>query len=322
MDRFKCMQAFVVVADASSVSAAAETLCVSKSVVSLRVSQLEELVGAKLLERSSRRVRLTERGAMVYPSYAALVAQLSDIENSVLASDGQLRGPLRLASMIDIGSSEIAAATSQFMARHPELEIDLILSDSFVNPSEHGFDVTFHYRALNNDNLVQDRVAEIQCGLYASPSYVEQFGEPESPEDIAAHTCLGYAQQEGVYDWNSGMWLFGKDGKQIVVETKLNARFNSGQALRQFVVDGNGLAILPNVRAAEFVKNGQLVKLLKEYDYPCLSLYAVYSRASANNMKLKAFLEFLKSDLAERTMTSNYESNVPPSHEDCRLTRS
>jgi len=298
MDRYKCLEAFVHVAEMGSVSRAAQALNVSKSVVSERISQLEALVGRPLLVRTTRSVTLSEAGAAAYPVYADLVARLGDMGNSLGAAPDQLTGRLRVASVIDIGVTEIATHLSKFLSQNPALCVELVVGNSMVNPVDDGFDVTLHYRQLATDRVTQEIVGSLPIAPYASPAYLAVHGVPTSPEELRDHRCLGYSQQVTVNDWNSSEWQFVFRGKMLPVKVALAARSNSGLVLRQLAVDGHGIAVLPRLRAQECVRAGSLVELMPEFLGTSLKLYASFPATQRDTLKITRFIEALKAGFA------------------------
>ena len=294
MDRYKCLEAFVQVAEMGSVSRAATALNVSKSVVSERVSQLEQLVGQTLLLRTSRRVRLSEAGAAAYPGYADLVARMRELETSLAALPTQLSGRLRVASTIDIGVVELAELVSAFARANAELSVELVVGDRMVNPVEDGFDVTLHYRQLATDRIEQAWLVDVPTAVYASPDYLARYGTPATPADLARHRCIGYSQQVTVNDWNSSEWLFDGEAASHRVRVQLAARSNSGLVLRRLAIDGHGAAVLPRFRVASCVAEGRLVALLDGYSPPRLSLYASYAATQHETLKIARFIDALR----------------------------
>ena len=294
MDRFKCLQAFITAADVGGISHAARALGVSKSVVSERITQLEELLDQSLLHRARRRTVLTDVGAELYPVYADLVMRLSELPNTLPRGRNQLIGRLRVASIIDTGMTELSSLLSGFSHDNPDIRLELFLGNNVVNPIEEGFDLALHYRPLRNHALHQETVAELPCGLYASPHYLKKRAPPRSPADLLSHRCLGYAFQPGVADWNQSLWSFRRNGRDHQVQVDLTARFNSGHALRRFVLDGQGLAVLPCVRVAADLKTGRVQAVLEDFAPPALTLYMVFARVHQNSRKIHELLTILR----------------------------
>jgi DNA-binding transcriptional LysR family regulator len=294
LDRLKLLEAFITVAETESISRAAQALHVSKSVISQRLSQLEESLGRSLLHRTTRRVSLTEAGAEAYPVCGDIVARVRDLENTLRAAPNHLSGRLRIASAIDIGVKEIAAITSAFHRENPALDLELIVSDSAVSPADDGFDVTLHYRQLVDRRLVQHKVTVVETGLYASPAYLARKGAPDKPEDLPGHDCLGYSQQVTVNAWHTHQWVFQRAGVTSTARVRLKALSNSGHVLRRWAEDGAGLAVLPKFRAASDVAAGTLVPVLTGWSTPSLDLFASHARAQNETLKMTGFITALQ----------------------------
>lgn len=284
-----------------SVSRAAEVLGVSKSVVSERVSQLERLVGQPLLFRSTRRIRLTEAGEEAYPLYADLVARLRDLQPSGGAEPAQLSGRLRVASIIDVGVTDMSAQISAFVREYPQLEVELVVGEGLVNPVDDGFDITLHYRRMRSDRIHQQAVARVPTAVYASPAYLEVHGMPRVPADLEHHRCIGYSQQVTVNNWNASRWEFAARGATHAVKVMLGARSNSGLVLRRWAIDGHGVAILPRLRAEDAARESALVELLPGYEAPSLWLYASYARTQRHTLKVTRFIARLRAGFAAVT---------------------
>ncbi len=300
MDRFRCMQAFVHVAEERSITRAARTLKLSKSIVSERVRQFEELLRQPLFVRTTRRIELTEAGAEIYPLVSDLVVKMGELENRIPDATASLRGPLRVASIIDAGLLQVAPVLARFGEEHPELKLELIVGNAAVNPIDTGFDLALHYRLISNEHVTQEPIAEIECGLYCAPSYLATRQRPQHPDELSSHDCLGYSYQFGVDDWDRTKWTFQRDGEDISVNVPLVAQFNAGTALLAFLEAGRGVGVLTRTRAAEAVRNGRLVDVLSTYRIPPLTLMAAYPSAYKNTQKIKTCVEYLKQHLSPK----------------------
>jgi DNA-binding transcriptional LysR family regulator len=294
MDRYRCMQAFVQIAETGSLSGAARNLAVSKSTISERLAQLEQLVGQRLVIRSSRKFVLTDVGREAFSEFAGIVSRLQEIESIAKVQKDGLGGHLRIASAVDIGSNEIATALSSYLVDHPRMTIDLAIGDHLVDPLDGGFDLALHYRRLMHDKLKVQAIAEVECGVFAAPSYIERHGRPLTPQDLTEHRCLGYLYQKAVHEWVPSRWEF-VEGKQIQsVRVALSARFNSSGTLQRFLADGHGIGILPVRRTAEAVAAGSLCRLLEGYRIAPLTLYATYPRTLIRRESIVSLLRYLE----------------------------
>ena len=293
MDRYKCLEAFVQVAETGSLSAAARNLSVAKSTVSERLSQLEAMLGSTLVYRSSRKLQLTHAGRASLPEFADIVARLEDAENALRKADRAEHGHLRVASAVDLGTHEIGAALARYRVDHPLIEIDLSVGDHLTDPIDSGFDIAFHYRRLRHESLKVEPIATVACGLYASPAYLAEQGVPNAPADLTGHRCLGYLYQKAVHEWVPTRWDFERRGRQEQVRVRLDMRSNSSTVLTHFALAGQGLAVLPEMRARAEVGSGKLVPVLAEWNIPPLTLYATYPRTLMRTRKIVQLTRFM-----------------------------
>jgi len=298
MDRFKCLEAFIKIIETGSVSQAARALDLSKSTVSERLAQLERLVGEPLIARSTRKVSATAAGRRIYSEFRRTAAHLRKLEKAVDA-DRLAIEPLRIASTTDMGAIEVAQVLADYCAENVGADLSLSVGNDLVDPLDRGFDMTIHFRRIVHAKLKVEEIAFIECGLYASPSYLSQAGRPTCPSDLRDHTCLGYMFQPSVHDWIPNRWEFTQDGQTETVHVQLRARFNSGIAMRRFAVAGLGLAILPEIRVRDEVAKGQLERVLPYHAPPLLRLFAIYPRIYIGNQQIQNVVRYLRKRLGE-----------------------
>ncbi|MBV5335683.1 LysR family transcriptional regulator, partial [bacterium] len=192
MDKLDDMLAFIKVVDARSFTAAADRLGLSKSVVSRRIAELEDRLGARLLNRTTRRLSPTEVGQAFYERCTRIVSDLDEAERAVGDLHGAPRGRLRLNAPVSFGRLHLAAAIVAFVERHPAIEIDIELNDRYVDLLEDGYDLAVRIGRLRDSSLVARKLAPCRRVMVASPAYLERFGAPQIPEDLARHNCLLY----------------------------------------------------------------------------------------------------------------------------------
>ena len=298
MDRYKCLEAFVQVAETGSLSGAARNLSVAKSTISERLTQLEALIGSALVFRSTRKLTLTDVGRAAFAEFAEIVSRMREIDNLAASGKDGLRGSLRVASAVDVGTHELPVALSDYMAAHPEVGIDLSIGDHLVDPTDHGFDLTIHYRRLKHDKLKVEPLARVDCGVFAAPRYLAQHGRPGAPEDLSHHRCIGYLYQKAVHEWVPSQWDFEKGGRRTRVRVVLGSRSNSSTVLQRLVIGGQGLAVLPRMRASDALGKGQVEEVLQEWRITPLTLYATYPRTLLRSRGIIELVRFLKVSLA------------------------
>ena len=289
MDRFHAIEAFVKVVETGSFARAAERLGVSVSSVSRHVTDLEAHLNARLLNRTTRRLSLTEIGRAFHERCVQLLADLEEAEES--AGEGAVvpRGTLRLTCGVTFGERYLAPAIAEFMARYPQMRFDAELSDRVVDLVEEGFDAAVRIGAVGGQNLVARKVGTTRLVCCAAPSYLAQYGEPRVPEDLAAHACLLYA-----YAPQIGLWPFrDPDGGERNVRVAGPAHANNGRFLEALAVAGAGISYEPDFIVGPEIKAGRLVPILRAFAPPAAGIHVVYPSRRHLSAKVRAFTDFL-----------------------------
>jgi DNA-binding transcriptional LysR family regulator len=287
MDRWLAMEAFVRVVESGTFVGAAERLGMSTSSLSRLVADLEQHLGARLLNRTTRRLSLTESGQSYYERCVTLLADLSEAEAIAGQAAAEPRGTVRITCSHSMAEQRVAPAIASFVARHPAVKFDLVVSDRMVDLVEEGFDLAVRVGPVGSDRLVARRLGTMQLLLCAAPSYLEQRGTPGSVEDLADHDGLTYAYSSTPRVWR----LFGADGgvHEVRVAGKLHA--NSGEALRSAAMAGLGLIYEPDFLLADALRRGQLVRVLPEYTGATGDIWAVYPSRRHLSLKVRLFVE-------------------------------
>lgn len=288
---------FVTVVDEGSFAAAAKKWFISSSVVSKRISRLENHLHAQLIKRTTRSMALTESGQLFYARWKRIKAEISDAELDVMQHHQQPRGLLRINSPVSFGQVHLVPAVSDFIQLHPEIKVELILGSQYAGFIYNGLDLTIFIKDLPNSPLLRSRkITERSSGIYGAPSYLKQYGWPKKPEDLEKHNCLIYQSDPG-NAFNLGQkheWSFVVDGqKKIEVPVKGNLRINSNPALVRAAVAGLGLAKLSSFLVTEEVKNGTLQEVLSSYREPEIDIHAAYPNQRYLPFKVKLFIDFL-----------------------------
>ncbi|UJR86445.1 LysR family transcriptional regulator [Sandaracinus amylolyticus] len=259
LDRLSSLALFARVVQLRSFTAAAEQSGIAKSAVSARISELERRLGVQLLRRSTRKLALTDEGVRFYEHCARVLESADAAEASVAAASADLRGTLRVSAPIAFAQMHLAGVLSDFLARHPELEIELSADDRFVDVVEGGFDVVVRIGRLEPSGLVARRLASDRLVVCGSPAYLARVGTPESPADLVHHNCLHYALVS-----QRGEWRFrGDDGSALTIPVRGNLTTTSGSVLREAAIAGLGLAVLPSFMVARDVAEGRLELVLE-----------------------------------------------------------
>lgn len=290
MDRLTAMEAFVRVAETRSFSEAARRLNASKSVVSRQVAALEATLGARLFHRTTRSLTLTEAGQGFYEKAARILADIDEATASVSQLQAAPRGRLRVNAPTSFGIHHLMSAIPAFLARHPEVEIDMTLNDRFVDLVDEGFDMAVRIGRLADSSLVARRLAPVQRVVCASPAYLAARGVPMTPDDLPAHSCLCYSYMALSDEWR----FITAEGGPWPVEVRGPLRTNNGDALREAVLQGVGLGYLPTFIIGEDLQAGRVVAVLADYVPPeGAAVHAVYPHARHLSPKVRAFVDFL-----------------------------
>lgn len=296
MDKFLTIQAFTKVVEAGGFAAAAREMGLSRSVVNKYVIALENELGTQLLRRSSRQVSPTEAGTAFYNRAIAILDELDDALSAVTQLQGHPRGNLRINAPMSFGSLHLAPILADFMARYPDVHIELVLNDRFVDPIEEGFDVTVRIAEPNaSTSLITREIVPIRRVLCASPAYLAAYGEPQEPKELRQHRCLHYGYQE-----SGNQWKLTSPRGEILVPINCVMWCNNGYSLRQVALRDQGIAMLPTFLAGGDLQVGRLRTLLEDYRPPDIALLALYPRHRHLSAKSRAFVDFLVERLGNR----------------------
>ncbi|XKE45316.1 LysR family transcriptional regulator [Halomonas organivorans] len=283
MNLLDAMTAFVRVAELGSYTRAAEALNLSRTRVSRLVMELEAHLQVRLLQRTTRRLHLTEAGERYLVRAQGILQALQDAEAEAGAGLCEVRGRLRLNGPMSFGIRHLSPLVARFMAEHPDLEVRLDLNDRRVDLLEEGYDLAIRIGALPDSSLVARRLTRCRMVLCASPDYLATHGEPRSVEELADHRCLRYLTSRG------GDWRV--DGRRLTVSGPLDT--NNGDVLTPAAEAGLGIAQQPSFLVADSLRAGRLVPLLTETPPEVLTVYGVYPARRYLPAKVTAFLDFL-----------------------------
>lgn len=289
MGRFNELETFVRVVELGSFSAAADRLKLAKSVVSRRITDLEERLGARLLNRTTRRLSLTDGGQQLYERAVRLLLEIDEAEQALAAGNGALRGRLRVAAPLSFGVRHLAPLVEEFLAAHPGLELDLDFNDRLVNLVEEGFDLALRIGDLADSTLVARRLAPIRLVTLASPDYLRRHGEPRRPEDLAGHQGLAYSNVPGGQAWR----FLDPAGRPRAVVVPARLRANNGDVLLQAAIRGLGVVVSPTFIAHEAIAAGHLVPILRAFEAPATAAWAVFPSHRHVPARVRAFIDAL-----------------------------
>jgi DNA-binding transcriptional LysR family regulator len=297
MDRLQALQTFAKVVEQGSFARAADRLGLSTSAVSRAVADLEAHLGVRLMNRTTRRLSLTDSGRAFLERVVQFLADLEEAEAAVSAGALAPRGTLRMTSAITFGERYLAPAIAEFMQQHPDVRFDVELSDRVVDLVDEGFDLAVRIGAAGSAALIARRIGQTQLVCCAAPAYLARHGLPRRPEDLARHRCFAYAYQP-----LRGVWQF-RDvhGAERSVRIAGPVQANNGRLLASIALTGAGIVLEPDFIVGDDVARGALVHLLPGFSPPSSPIYAVYPSRRHLSAKVRAFVDFLAERFARDT---------------------
>jgi DNA-binding transcriptional LysR family regulator len=295
MDRLVALAAFARVVEQGSFARAAARLGVSTSAVSRHVADLEAHLGGRLLNRTTRRLSLTESGQAFYERAVQLLADLEEAEAAVSAHALAPRGTLKLTCPITFGERYLAPAIAAFAALHPQLTFDVDLSDRAVDIVDEGCDLAVRIGSVGSTALIARTLGHTQLVCCAAPSYVARHGAPQTPEDLARHACLAYA-----YLADRDVWRFtDARGAERAVRVAGPLGANNGRFLAAIAATGLAIALEPDFIVGDDIEGGRLVRLLPDFRPPSSPIYAAYPSRRHLSAKVRLFVDFLAQRFAD-----------------------
>ena len=287
MDRLAAMSVFVEVAGTGSFSAAADKLDMSRSMVTRYVAELEQWLGARLLQRTTRSVTLTDAGEHCLRRSQQMLSLMEDVEEETSRRDGALRGQLRITCSMSFAYAQMAAAVVDFLKLYPQLKIDLDASEGALNLVEARIDLAIRISAEPDGALIGRVLAPCTSVLVASPAYLASEGVPRSPSDLAAHRCLTYA------NFGKSAWTLSRGAEQVQVGVSSHFSANEATALLRAALAGGGLALQPTYLANPHLADGSLQQVLPDWTLPDMAIYALYTSRRYLSPAVRALLDFL-----------------------------
>jgi DNA-binding transcriptional LysR family regulator len=283
---------FVSVVEEGGFAAAAKKWRISSSVVSKRISRLENHLRVQLMQRTTRSMSLTESGQIFYDRWKRIKAEMSDAESDVKQYHQHPRGVLRINAPMSFGQVHLVPAVNEFIRLFPEIQIELILGSQYAGFIYNGIDLTIFIKDLPDTLLLKSRkIAVRSTGVYGSPRYFEQFGKPQVPEDLTRHNCLIYQSEPGGVG-QKHEWGFYNPHK-IMIPVNGNLKINSSQALLKAAVAGLGIVKLSSFMVTEEINHGTLEAVLSKYCERDIDIHAAYPNQRYLPYKVRLFIDFL-----------------------------
>lgn len=304
MDKLEAMNAFAKVVALGSYAEAGRALGLTRSTVSKAVMELEQVLGARLLDRTTRRVSPTEAGLSYYERCLDILSRIEETELQVSRLHDEPRGLLRVNAPMSFGMLYLGTATADFMAAYPGLNVEMTLNDRFIDPVEEGVDVTIRIAALSDSSLIARKLAPARRVLVASPAYLAAHGTPAAPEDLAQHRWLGYAATAGLQRWP----YLKADGGTGTVPLKCALISNNGHILRDAALAGQGITELPTFLVGCDIAERKLALVLADFPRTELGIYALYTPNRYLAAKTRVFIDFLVARFGARPEWDRFDA--------------
>jgi DNA-binding transcriptional LysR family regulator len=295
MDKLEAMNAFAKVVSLGSFAEAGRALGLTRSAISKAVIKLEQLLGARLLDRTTRQVGPTEAGLAYYERCLDIAARVEETELQISRLHDEPRGLVKVNAPTSFGVLYLGPAFADFMTTYAELKVELTLNDRFIDPIEEGFDLTIRIASLSDSSLIARKLAPARRVLVAAPSYLKNHGEPTEPGELANHRCLNYGHTTTLQRWQ-----LTRDGETINVT--INSAFcsNNGDVLRAAALAGHGITNLPTFLVGPDVETGRLKVVMGRFTTTEFGIYALYAPNRYLAAKTRVLIDFLAARFGDK----------------------
>jgi len=295
MNEFSQIKTFVVLVESGSISNAAEKMDVAVSAVSRRLKELESNLGVQLMQRTTRKMHLTEAGEKFYRRCGRLLDDFEEAKQEASNTAKALSGTLKIATPLSFGVAHLSPAIAAFMHLHPQIKIDLDMSDRRIDLVEEGLDLAIRIGTLEDSSLKARKLASVRHVVCASPDFFNRYGRPETPQDLAGlpALCYGNLSQPGTWHYRD------KDNSAANVKVAMRMRATNGDALVEAAVAGLGILCEPSFIVHGAVERGVLIPVLTDYQWYAMNIYAVYPQSKHLPARVRAFIDFLVSHFGE-----------------------
>ncbi len=294
MNRLDAMQIFVRVAELASFTRAAESLGLPKASISTQVQQLESLLGTRLLHRTTRRVQLTLDGQIFYERSKDLLADVDELEGLFQQGATNLTGRLRIDMPSAMAKNRILPRLPEFLAQHPQLQLEISSTDRRVDLIREGFDCVIRVGKLTDSSLIARRLGTLELLNYASPAYLERFGVPQSLDDLSRHHLVHYTPTLGA---KSGGFEFVQNNEHKTIAMQGNITVNNSDAYQAACLAGFGIAQIPRIGAQEYVAQGRLVELLTNHRAEPMPVSLLYPNRRNLVRRVQVFMDWVSAQM-------------------------
>ncbi|MGR8949631.1 MAG: LysR family transcriptional regulator [Gammaproteobacteria bacterium] len=288
MDRFEEMRNFVRIVDAGSITRAADTTHIAKSAISRRLAELEDRLNVQLINRTTRRMTLTDAGRRFYDECQRLLGDLEEVEGQLNEAETSLTGRIRLAAPSAFGLAHLTPAITEFAKLHPGLKFEIDFNDRHIDLIEEGFDLALRISKLADSRMMARRLAPVGGLVLASPSYWDKHGRPKKPEDLQKHPCIEYS-----YRGYSGWRYESPRGKTGSVRINEVMSANHANFIRDAAIAGLGIVLQPTFICNEAIEQGLLEPVLTQYRWIDLELFAIYPNTRHLPNRIRVFIDYL-----------------------------
>jgi len=289
MNQVSDLNFFALLAKHASLSATARELDVTPASVSKRLAQIEQRLGVRLLNRTTRRISLTNEGEVYLAEARRIIAEIDELERLVSSSRAVPKGLLRVNAPLGFGRTYIAPAISAFAKRFPEVEVQLQLTDRPLSLGDEGFDVGIQFGELPDARLVARKIATNRRLLCAAPSYLKRAGRPAVPADLLHHNCIILRQKNAGY----ALWRLSRGSKTETIKVRGALSSNDGEVALTWALDGHGVLMRAEWDLAKYLRSKRLELVLEDYATPPADIYAVFPERHNISAKTRAFIDFL-----------------------------
>lgn len=286
---FAELEFFVLLNRLGSLSAAARSLNITPPAATMRLASMEKRIGARLLNRSTRKISLTPEGELYLLQASRLIEELRELDEIVSGNRRDPRGLLRVNVPLGFGRTIIAPLVSIFAGRFPDVEVQLEVTDRPIDLIAQGFDLAIRFGELPDNRLNARRIMSNRRFICASPTYLEKYGTPKAIADLTKHRCIVHRQNDDAY----GVWKFLIDGRSEIVKVHGTLSSNDGDIVQGWALDGQGIVIRSEWDVAKYIESGRLRQILPEFSLPSADLYAYYPSKQNLPARVRAFINFL-----------------------------